>query len=156
MMRMVVMLTLVASVACAKLPEPPLQVELSKVEDAAELTSTDDAVVVTVNSKSGIGSARLFRTGGGWPPRLSIRLHLKGLESFEMDNGFIHLRTWLRGPKRTPYWNAGKSEGRADVDGTLEMTITTTDGVIEIVVPSEMMDRNPEAIRFTWIDFFRR
>lgn len=156
MKRIAVMLALVAPLACTALPEPPLHVELRKAEDSAELTSTDNGTVVTVDSESGIGSGRLFRTGEGWPARLSIRLKLGGLESFEMDNGLIHLRTSLHGPKRTPYWNAGKNEAQADADGTLEMTITTTDGVIEIVVPGEMMDPNPEAIGFTWIDFFRR
>lgn len=151
-----VILALVASVACAGLPESQLKIELRKAEDSVELTSTGNAAVVTINSKSGIGSARLLRTGEGWPTRLSIRLNLRGLESFEMENGLIHLRTSLQRGKRTPYWKAGNNEGQADADGALEMTVTTTDGVIEIVVPSEMTDRNPEAISFTWIDFFRR
>jgi hypothetical protein len=155
MKRIAVLLTVVASLACAGLPEPPLKVELRKLEDSVEITSTDNGAVVTVNSKSGIGSARLLRTAEGWPTRLSIRLTLGGLESFEMENGLIHLRTSLRRGKQTPYWKAGNNERQADPDGNLEMTITTTDGVVEVVVPNEMMDRNPEAIRFTWVDFFR-
>lgn len=150
-----VILFLVASVACAGLPEPQLKVELRKAEDSAELTLTDNAAVVTVNSRSGIGSASLLRIGELWPARLLIRLPIGGLESLEMANGLIHLRTSLQRAKRARYWMAGKSERQFDPDGTLEMTITTTDGVVEIIVPSEMMDPNPEAIHFTWIDFFR-
>lgn len=132
----------------ATLQEPRLKVELEKAEDSVEIIH-DTTLVIT--SVSGIGGAKLLRTRGEWPSRLMIRLKLGGLESFGMDNGLIHFGTSLYRTKQTAYWRTGKSAS----DGTLDVTITKTSEAIEIVVPVEMMEGNPESIRFGWIDFFR-
>jgi len=157
MKRIAVLLALFASISHAGLPDSQLKVELGKSEDSAGITSTHNAAVVTITSKSGIGGAKLIRTGEGWPARLTIRLGVKGLESFGMENGIIHANTSLKRPKGIPYWQVGKDEKRPEgPDGTLEIAMTKTDEVIEIVIPREMMDGNPEWISFGWIDFFRR
>lgn len=111
---------------------------------------------MTIASRSGIGGAKLVRTGDEWPSQLTIRLKLDGLESFRMDNGIIRFSASLMSPRQTHYWTIGKNEKQAGPpDGTLDVTITKTDEAIEIIVPILMIKENPEAIHFTWIDFFR-
>ena len=110
-----------------------------------------------VTSKSGIGGAKLIRTGQAWPSRITIRLSLRNLESFEMRNGIIHFNTSLKGPRQTPYWKDEKDERRSESpNGTLEVTITRTEEAIEVVVPTEMLDGDPKEISFGWIDEFRQ
>jgi hypothetical protein len=136
--------------------QPQLRVELRKVEDSVEVRWTGTAAVVTISSRSGIGGAKLVRTGDEWPSQLTIRLKLGGLESFRMDNGLIRFSTSLMSPRQTHYWKIGKDEKRAGPpDGTLDVTITKTDEAIEIIIPLPMVKGNPEAIHFTWIDFFK-
>ncbi|MEI6808584.1 MAG: hypothetical protein WCN95_07660 [bacterium] len=147
---------LIASIACAGLPGPQFRVELKKAEDSAVMTSTHNSTVVSITSKSGIGGARLVRIGDVWPTRLTIRLHLKGLESLRMENGVIHFNTFLKSPRQVPYWKAGKNDGRPGApDGTLEVNLQKTEEFIEIVVPGELTAENPTEIGLGWIDFFR-
>lgn len=156
MNRIVAILACGAAVACAGLPGPLFKVELKKAEDSTAITSTDNASVVTIISKSGIGGAKLVLTGTSWPTRLTIRLAVKGLESFRMDNGTIHFDTSLKSPKQVPYWKVGKNDQRPESpDGMLEVDLVNTGEAVEIVVPRELMDGNPEEISFEWIDFFR-
>jgi hypothetical protein len=149
-------LVLLASVALAGLPAPQFNVELKKAEDSAAITSTANAAIVSITSKSGIGGAKLIRTGEEWPNGLTIDLGVKGLESFGMQNGIIHFNTSMKSPKQMPYWKVGKNQERPDKpDGNLEISMTRTNGVIEIVVPKEMTEGNPKEIVFGWIDAFR-
>ena len=74
-----------------------------------------------------------------------------------MDNGAIRVDTSLKGSARTPYWKTGKSQRLAELpDGTLELQVTQPEGHVEVVVPKEMTEGNPEAINVAWIDFFRQ
>jgi hypothetical protein len=140
-----------SSATFTALQERILKIELNKTEDSAEIVSIHDTTFVTVTSESGIGEARMTRVRNEWPARITIRLKLGGLESLGMDNGLIHFGTSLYRPKQTAYWRTGKSAS----DGTLDVRITRTNDAIEILVPGEMMEGNPESIRFAWIDFFR-
>ncbi len=154
--RVAAIVWLVASVTCAGLPGPQFKVELKKAEDSAVMTSTHNSTVVSVTSKSGIGGARLLRSGDVWPTRLTIRLNLKGLESLRMENGIIHFNTSLKSPRQVPYWKVGKNDRRPETpDGTLEINLQKTEEFIEIVVPAELTAGNPAEIGLGWIDFFR-
>ncbi len=149
-------LALVATGAFAGLHVTPFRVELKKTEDTAAITSTRDSTIVNISSKSGIGEARLIRNDHPWPTRLTIRLAVKGLESFRMENGIIYFNTSLNGPKRVPYWKFGKNEKQPDAPGgTLEIALRKAEDSVEIVVHAKLMAGNPREIKFGWIDFFR-
>jgi hypothetical protein len=157
MKRITTILALCAAGAFAGDPAPRLKVELRKSEDLASVTSAATATVVAVTSKSGIGGARIVRGEPRWPARLVVRLDLKGLESFRMDNGAIHIDTSLKDPARTPYWKTGKSQRQTEQPvGALELQATQSEGHVEVVVPKEITEGNPEAINVEWIDFFRQ
>ncbi len=152
----VAVLAVVVGTVCAGLPAPNVSVELKKAEDSVAVTATRQATVVAIQSKSGIGAATLRRTDGAWPAQLKVRLDLKGLESFRMDNGVMHCGTSHKSPERVPYWKAGKPDtGAAEPDGTLSVVISRTENAFEIVVPREFLADNPQTIRIAWIDFFR-
>ena len=149
-------LALCATVGLAGLPDPPFKVELQKPGDSVGITSTADAARITITSERGIGTAKLVLTGHQWPTHLILHLNLKDLEGFEMSNGIIRINTFRQSPRQIPYWKVGRNEKPSDPpDGTLEVVITKTDDAIEIVVPKEMLEGNPQEIRFGWIDFYR-
>ena len=133
-----------------------VRTELRKTEDSVAVTTTRDAIVVSVTSKSGIGGATLVRLGEAWPTSIMIRLKLNNLESFGMSNGDIRFNTSIRSPGRMPYWKVGRNEKQsAPPDGTLEVLIRRADEWFDISVPSEMTKGNPERIDFGWINEFR-
>lgn len=151
-----VILVLGASAVFAGDTNAPFRAELRKAEDSAAVTLEDGATVVTIASRSGIGGAKLVRTGVGWPAQLTVRLALKGLESLRMENGAIQFDASLKGPRLVPYWKAGTGDQRPQtVGGTLEVVLRKTEVAVEIVVPKELMEGNPTEIRFGWIDFYR-
>lgn len=149
-------LVLGAAVACAQPTCPPFKVELRKAADRAVTTSAHESGVVTITSDSGIGGAKLVRTGAGWPARLAILLNLKGLESLRMENGVIRVETALKGPRQVPCRRIGKDDAQPAAPGrTLEVILRQTGEAVEILVPKELMDANPKELTIEWIDFFR-
>ena len=87
--------------------EPPvIRAELGKPEDTITIGGTKELTVINVTSKSGIGGAKLVRTGDTWPRSITIRLRLGGLESFTMDNGIIRFGTHLKRDKKVNYWKS--------------------------------------------------
>jgi hypothetical protein len=145
-----------ASIAHAEPAVDVFRIELRKTDDSVTVTPGQTTAVVRIASRSGIGGAKLVRTGAKWPARLTLRLDLKGLESFAAENGIIHFNTAIKGPKTVPYWRVGRNERQAATpDGTVEVAMVQTDEYIEIVLPRELTDGNPQKIGITWIDFFR-
>lgn len=149
-------LILVASAAFAAGPEPAVRVELRKTEDAATVTAAGGATVISVTSVSGIGGAKLVRTGAAWPAKLTIRLKLASLESFAMSNGIIQFHAKLGSPGRMPYWKVGPDGEQAETPaGSVDVPLTQAGNTIEIIVPREILDRHAREIDFGWIDAYR-
>ncbi len=142
--------------AYAGLPGPWLKVELGKPDDSAAITSTQNACVVAITSKSGIGNARLIRTGTAWPAGITIRLALRNLESFEMRNGRFAFETSLKRSGQVPFWKDEKDGKPGAQVGDLEVTVTKIDDAIEVVVPEEMMEGNPPEMQVKWINEYRQ
>lgn len=148
----------------AVFPAPEFRVDLLKTGDAVEITSTRNSAIIAITSRSGIGGGAIIRTGEKWPARITIRLNLTNLESFEMENGIIGFNTSLKSPKQVPYWRVGpnkepveppvKSPAKSP-DGTLDVAMAGTGKIVKILVPKEILEGNPQEIRFEWIDEFR-
>ncbi|MFZ2632316.1 MAG: hypothetical protein WA081_09965 [Desulfosalsimonadaceae bacterium] len=144
----------------AVFPAPEFRVDLRKTGDAVEITSTRSAAIIAITSKTGIGGAAMIRTGEKWPARITIRLNLKNLESFRMENGIIYFNASLKGPKQVPYWRVNQSKEPATPPakspaGTLDVMVAGTGKIVKILVPEKMIEGNPQEIRFEWVDELR-
>ncbi len=129
--------------------------------------------VVTITSPFGIDHAVLRRTADKWPARISIRMHLSGLESFKASTGAVELgwsvanakdrRTSMslrsgQGTgtgtrvtvlaKDSPYWTA-VSVGIADKNKAAAA------GYLEVSLPRKLFESNPREINLQWVDFYR-
>ena len=130
------------------------------------ITVAGDNESATVNIKCpfGIDRATLKRGGNNWPKQTAIRLHLKGLESFEVASGNVTLAASVPATsesqpqvslrqdgqesavdKNSPYWSEVKFIAEAG----------TETGYFEIPLPSKLFEGNPESIQLRWIDFYR-
>jgi hypothetical protein len=144
------------SIAQAGLPAPPPKVELKKPGDSAAIAVTGNVMVVSITSETGIGEATLTRTGDKWPARIVIRLGVRSLESFDMQNGIIQFNTSMKSPKQMPYWKIGTNPSPPNSpDGVLDAIVSRAEGVMTITVPKEMMEGNPKTMTVGWIDAYR-
>jgi hypothetical protein len=150
--------------------KPDLAVKSRRADSRIELSGAGSGgeVVATVESKSGIGSATLSRVGESWPKELVVRLHLRGLESFKVENG----RTVVEWSKSSSGDQASRVSLRQAAGGEQALvagsryfselktvgtdpTVPLRDGYFEIALPAALLEDNPEEITLRWIDFYR-
>jgi hypothetical protein len=153
--RVMSVLLFCALAACADAPPtPPFRTFLQKAEDAFSLVTEGNGATLAITSRSGLGRARLVRVAEKWPDPLVIRLNLKGLEGFQMNNGAIRFETFLRASRTVPYFKMDAKHTDPPA-GTLQLRMAQAEGRIDLVLPAEMVEGNPGEIAFMWIDFYR-
>jgi hypothetical protein len=122
-------------------------------KDEHTVATKDDTTVVNIRSKRGIGRATILAKVGVWPKKLVLRLHLKGLEKFEISNGSKTLKTSVSSQKNPPP-RAGKLVVKK-VPGKGAKAEIPLKGYFEIEVPAELLKGKPEKLKLHWIDFYR-
>jgi hypothetical protein len=135
----------------------------SQVRFVTEGTTT----VIHVDSEFGIDRATVRRKGEQWPGPMVVRLHLKGLESFQVGNGVESIHAWVSSTgshdshialkkggselslgRGTPHWTEVR------IIGSLK-AIPLKQGYFEITLPQALFKDNPREITLAWIDFYR-
>jgi hypothetical protein len=139
-----------------------IKVSLSGPADRAVVRREGRAVVLEIQSATGIGQADLRPASGGWPK--SVRLRLRGLgqpglEGFTLTKGRLTLhssagRVW---PESREQSRTGKiTERPTDRRYQLRITIKS-DGdrqMAEITLPGELLTGD-EPLHIEWIDAYR-
>jgi hypothetical protein len=122
------------------------------------MTSTREATVLEGRSEAGIGRAPITPSGSRWPGRRVLRFHLQDLEGIEMDNGRWKLGSFLGSDTAVPYVPAGPEEAASPegTDPTVDLPVTRDGEVIQVVVPSLLLDERYPELRIQWVDFYRR
>ncbi|QDS88312.1 hypothetical protein EC9_25020 [Rosistilla ulvae] len=143
---------------------------------------SDDKVVVSqqgaetrfaIQCPFGIGRAVIRRTADAWPSDVTIRLYLKGLEDFRIDNGSIVLQAFVASSDKdgsaaktvliegdasreidrsNPYWieiRRGSGDVRSEDDGKPE------ERYFDLRLPQAIFLTNPVELKLRWIDFYR-
>ena len=134
-------------------PKPALKLvaTCNKAEDKIACEVKGDQLVISVTSVSGIGGAEVRPEAGEWPRKIIIRLALKNLERFSVDNGRISLGSRLGWPASV------KSKAVADgaKPGEYSMPITLKGDCIEVEIPEGFVAGPTDTLHFGWIDAFR-
>lgn len=147
------------------------QITAKRPADRVSVLCGDHRVVFTVESPSGIGQAEIVRRERTWPPSVTVRLALRGLEHFQLKAGDIELgvsvsshdqgrrvRVWKAADERValadddplfPQVRLLDKEGRPTDKGPPEIA------AIEIALPAALLKSQPKTIEFSWIDFYR-
>jgi hypothetical protein len=126
-----------------------------------------DKTIIDITSKFGIDKATIQRKSDIWPKSILVRLHLRGLESFQASNGDVAVewsvsstgenakrvslrkgRKELALDEKNPYY----SEVRL-VSGSGKIPLK--DGYFDVPLPAKLFEANPKEITLRWIDFYR-
>lgn len=158
------LLVLAVAVTTADADEnPPFKI------DRVEVKAEKDKVVLSVHSPFGISYAVIERADEKWPDAVVLRLHLKGLENFNVSNDKVKLeasvssqngkvRLWKDGKEdspldaKSPYWVEIQMIGS---DGKPAKTIPLKAGYFDLQLPKAFFVGNPKSITLNWIDFYR-
>jgi hypothetical protein len=134
-----------------------------------QLTSDSDAIIINIFSESGIGSAEAELLEGRPPDDVTLRLHLKGLESF-------HLR--VANQEQTVSFSSGatpqltQSLSSAGVEQPLDPAnpdwleasivaenplpgIPLENGYFSISMPADLFKDGNKTFSIDWVDFYR-
>lgn len=154
----------------AKEPSPNFKLMLRKADDLIEFQSKMRTTIFTVKSPSGISQTVIERLDDHWPKVVTLRLYLKGLESFRASNGKVTLNaevTRQDGKLKTRLWKNRetsalneKSPFWADIrivgaDGKPSAEIPLRNGYFELTLPRAFLQGDPKSIAIHWIDFHR-
>lgn len=157
----------------APLPEK-LTVELSgptKQNDSIEISVEDDTTVFDIRSRSGIGASKISPSPAGWPAKLTFRLHLRGIESFIVDNGLVVVNSYVQSTAPYMSLNSIKHKGKRESAITASSPywmpvevisetgktnlIPLQSGYFEVKVADITLKNNPNSLFIHWVDFYR-
>jgi len=124
-------------------------------------------VTIEVRSRSGIGSAQLFQTGGPAPTSVTIPLYLKGLEEFTFQypaatvtasvsshDGAVSETVSLGGGATqpigpdSPFWMPVTIQAA-------DHAIPLADGYFEVRAPGDFLATGSREFTLRWVDFYR-
>ncbi len=169
-LKIVAVMAAVLSTGCADaMKESRFKITTKRADDMVDVEVKNSSMVFSVYSPFGISQTVIESTSGNWSDSVILRLHLKGLESFEVSNGKVtieaavssqngQVRIWKDGKEdslldfKNPYWTEIRIVGK---DGKTETKIPLEDGYFEIQLPKALFEDNPKSITVNWIDFYR-
>lgn len=164
----VVVLSLRSPIADAAAAEP-FKIATRRADDRVEVKSHGDEVTFIVRSPFGIGDATIERTHSAWPAKVTVQLHLKGLEHFKVSTNEVALEASLSRPGGdVRLWKDGHEDILLDskspfyipfrmlhANGQPAGTQTLASDYIEALLPQAFLEGNPQSITLHWIDFYR-
>jgi len=147
---------------------PHLRVAADSTNARISLASEKDASVIDIQSEFGIGKARIERNVDNWPPAVTVRLHLRGLESFKVGQGDVTVEWFasMDGKRITSYSSLrqGNKESSLDKQSPYftkvavewkEQPLPREVAYFEVRLPAKLFAGNPKEITLRWVDFFR-
>ena len=114
--------------------------------NSIEAVVQDSAIFFEVKSGFGIGSGKIKRVNGNWPKKVLLRLHLGGLEGFEVSNG----KKTLKRPELQVRMFDSKGK---PVEGPY---LLKKKGYYEATIPPSLLGSDVQEIEISWVDFYRR
>ncbi len=161
----------VAATTAAAGDTPPYKVTTKRADDKVDVRAEQDKVTFSVRSPSGIGQAVIERAGEAWPDAVVLRLHLTGLENFNVTNGKTTLEGSVSlqdGKPVVSLWKGGQEDAPLDAQSPYWMKIgilggdskpakalPLKGGCFELPLPKAVFEGNPKTITVNWIDFYR-
>lgn len=181
---MLMLVSTVCGVVMADEPtEPAFGITFRGRGDTATILEKTDRVVFHIRSSTGIGGATITRRGPAWPASVVVRLHVNGLESFQVSNEetdevsrklsckALTLHAAIASHPGVPSirrWRNDDEHELLDQDSQYWMPIQLLDpaghlatqmplrgGDIELRLPAILFADNPREITLRWIDFYR-
>jgi hypothetical protein len=126
-----------------------------KGDPIVTFNATSEMLLIDITSPTGIGGATIEKLSGQWPPKVVMRLHVKGLESFT----FRYAATIINGSVSSHGDNAVREE--SSTSGTLQsgdpnwIVVTPGEGYFDLEAPPAFLQSGENRFTIAWIDFYR-
>jgi len=140
-------------------------IKTNKAADQVAVKFEKDNATFDISSPSGIGGATISLTGGKWPAKMILRLHLRGLESFSVSCGRLNLTGAVASQSGNPKHVHLTEDGKEKEPGTEIKLLDAAGkpikglpghgGYFEITLPKALLEGQPTSLTVAWIDFFR-
>lgn len=138
-------------------------------DDKVVVKAEKNKAVICVQSPFGISNAVIERTEEKWPETIVLRLHLRGLENFQITNGKVKLEASMSSQDNTVrVWKDGKEESPLNEKSPYWMEVRKISndrkpakasplkgGYFELDLPRVLLEDNSKSISVHWIDFYR-
>lgn len=131
-----------------------------------KVNSDRESVMFEVSDESGIGGGSIHLRSGQWPKKVLLRIHLPGLEGFEIkvgEEGFSGAYHGDGAPRPdnclpTRMVDAGGSplSGRYLVEAVKGGGSRRREGYYEVEVPQSVLSSKARTMELSWVDFYRR
>lgn len=147
--------------------DPMIEAAPVKPDSYVKVNAEEGRTFVEIASQTGIDRTTLTAQGAAWPKPIIVRLHLKGLESFQVSNGQV---TWEVAVSSTEAHESRVSLREGDAEEALDETspywatarivggterVPLEGGYFEVELPAKLFENNPDQITLRWIDFYR-
>ena len=122
------------------------------------LSTTNEMLLADITSPTGIGSAQIEKTAGQWPPKIVLRLHLKGLEDFKFHYGNTTVEVSVSSQTdhavREVVEQGGKTSALSTGDPNW-IAVTQAAGYFDLEAPAAFLQSGETQFTIEWIDYYR-
>jgi len=117
-----------------------------------------EMLLIDITSPTGIGSAAIEKTSGQWPAKIVMRLHVKGLESFQFLYGDTRVDVSVSShgdnAVHEVYEQPGKM-GTVSPGDPYWIAVTPGAGYFDLEAPADFLKSEESKFTIEWIDFYR-
>jgi hypothetical protein len=154
----VALLSLAACASSARqIDRPTFRYTPLKGDPRIVFTTSNEMLLIDITSPTGIGSATIEKVSGQWPPKIVMRLHVKGLESFKFHYGSniveISISSTTKAVRETLVQDGMMSTLGPSDDAW--MNVTPNSNYFDIEVPAGFLKSGENKFTIEWIDFYR-
>jgi len=149
---------LLSLAACAaptrQIDRPTFHYTPLKGDPKIVFTTSTESLLIDIASPTGIGSALIEKASGQWPPKVVLRLHVRGLESFKFKYGAKTVEVSVSAQTREVLVQEGQITTLGPSDAYW-MNVTRNPGYFDIEAPADFMKTGENKFTIEWIDFYR-
>jgi len=121
-------------------------------------TTSNELLLIDITSLTGIGGATIEKASGQWPPKIVMRLHLNGIESFKFTYGAKTVNVSVSSQNSQIVREELVQDGQTrslSTDDTYWIAVTSNLGYFDIEAPADFLKSGENKFTIEWIDFYR-
>lgn len=153
-----IMLGLAACAAPRSASSPTFTYTPLKGDPRLTFSTTNEGLLIDIQSPTGIGAAEVAKTSGEWPARIVMRFHLRGLEELKFTYGQrmieVHVASTSDHIVREQLVDAGQTMSLSP-DSLYWMKVTLGEGYFDVEAPADFVQSGEAKFKIEWIDFYR-
>lgn len=151
-------IAIVSLAACAaparQIDRPTFRYTPLKGDPKIVFTASNELLLIDITSPTGIGSVTIEKASGQWPPKIVMRLHVKGLESFKFKYGAKTVEVSVSATQ-TREMLVQEGQISAIGPGDAWANVTRNAGYFDIEAPADFLTSGENKFTIEWIDFYR-